>query len=266
MGAVIHTLNPRLHASELGVIASDAQDRAIVVDESLLGVFESFRAAQPFEHVIVVSHTGDVPPGAIVVRKGSRDRWREMAPAWLDLCTSGHAWNAIGRPFGGCLEPSAMRSSGRPLAAGAAASASAGCTDLATCRAAIHGRVADLLCRIRGTSGTPRRRSQGTSDRVLRFVQTGRRFRRDRAQSGCRVVVKRRRCGGGARVVGDYHRVTDRFGPLPGWLMLLARSGSRPRHPRGGHRPRRARRRSRTWERRRRRGRVPHRLHRGGAA
>ncbi len=65
------------------------------------------------------------------VRKGSRDRWREMAPAWLDVCASGHAWNAIGRPFGGCFEASATRSSGRPLAAGAAASASAGCTDLA---------------------------------------------------------------------------------------------------------------------------------------
>jgi len=68
---------------------------------------------------------------AAFVRKRSPSRWREMAPAWLDLCASGHAWNAIGRPFGGCFEPSATRSSGRPLAAGAAGSASAGCTDLA---------------------------------------------------------------------------------------------------------------------------------------
>ena len=46
-------------------MASDAQDRAVVVDESLLEVFESFRGAQPFEHVIVVSHSGNVPLGAI---------------------------------------------------------------------------------------------------------------------------------------------------------------------------------------------------------
>jgi fatty-acyl-CoA synthase len=59
MGAVVHTLNPRLHADELGFIASDADDRAIVVDESLLPVFESFKDAHAFEHVIVVSHSGE---------------------------------------------------------------------------------------------------------------------------------------------------------------------------------------------------------------
>ena len=45
MGAVIHTLNPRLHPDELGFIVGDAQDRVIVVDESLLDVFETFRHA-----------------------------------------------------------------------------------------------------------------------------------------------------------------------------------------------------------------------------
>jgi len=54
MGAVIHTLNPRLHADELGFIASDADDSVIVVDESLLEVFATFQAAQRFRHVIVV--------------------------------------------------------------------------------------------------------------------------------------------------------------------------------------------------------------------
>jgi acyl-CoA synthetase (AMP-forming)/AMP-acid ligase II len=64
MGAVIHTLNPRLHPDELGFIAGDAGDRAIVVDESLLPVFDAFRSAHDFEHVIVVSHSGSVPDGA----------------------------------------------------------------------------------------------------------------------------------------------------------------------------------------------------------
>src|SRR4029077_18877098 len=36
MGAVIHTLNPRLHRDELSFIVDDADDRAIFVDESLL--------------------------------------------------------------------------------------------------------------------------------------------------------------------------------------------------------------------------------------
>ena len=52
MGAVIHTLNPRLSADELSYIAADAEDRIIVVDESLLHVLESID--WDFEHVIVV--------------------------------------------------------------------------------------------------------------------------------------------------------------------------------------------------------------------
>ncbi|MEU5845622.1 long-chain fatty acid--CoA ligase [Saccharopolyspora shandongensis] len=65
MGAVIHTLNPRLHADELGFIAADAGDRVIVVDESLLEVFDAFRAAHSFEHVIVVDHGGTAPTGTL---------------------------------------------------------------------------------------------------------------------------------------------------------------------------------------------------------
>jgi acyl-CoA synthetase (AMP-forming)/AMP-acid ligase II len=82
MGAVIHTLNPRLHADELGFIASDAEDRAIVVDESLLDIFESFRAAWQFEHVIVVSHSGAVPDGTLdyeeLLRGAEPTEWPEL--------------------------------------------------------------------------------------------------------------------------------------------------------------------------------------------
>ena len=65
MGAVLHTLNPRLSVDELSFIVSDAEDRAIIVDESLLEVFETFRSAHDFEHVIVVSRSGSVPEGTI---------------------------------------------------------------------------------------------------------------------------------------------------------------------------------------------------------
>ena len=40
MGAVIHTLNPRLSAEELSYIAADAEDRIVIVDESLLHVLD----------------------------------------------------------------------------------------------------------------------------------------------------------------------------------------------------------------------------------
>jgi fatty-acyl-CoA synthase len=65
MGAVLHTMNPRLSQDELSFIASDAEDRAIVVDETLLEVFEKFHSAQDFDHVIVVSRSGSVPDGTI---------------------------------------------------------------------------------------------------------------------------------------------------------------------------------------------------------
>ena len=56
MGAVIHTLNPRLSPDDLSYIAADAEDRIVVVDESLLHVLESID--YEFEHVIVVSDSG----------------------------------------------------------------------------------------------------------------------------------------------------------------------------------------------------------------
>jgi acyl-CoA synthetase (AMP-forming)/AMP-acid ligase II len=65
MGAVIHTLNPRLHPDELSFIVNDAEDRAIVVDESLLGVLESFAPARAFEHVIVVARSEPAPAGML---------------------------------------------------------------------------------------------------------------------------------------------------------------------------------------------------------
>ncbi|MDQ6816509.1 MAG: long-chain fatty acid--CoA ligase [Actinomycetota bacterium] len=65
MGAVIHTVNPRLHRDELAFIVGDAEDRAIVVDETLLEVLDSIRADHSFEQVIVVGRSGSVPEGML---------------------------------------------------------------------------------------------------------------------------------------------------------------------------------------------------------
>ena len=64
-GAVIHTLNPRLHPDELSFIVDDAEDSVLIVDESLLGAFDGFRQAREFKHVIVVSQGEPVPDGTI---------------------------------------------------------------------------------------------------------------------------------------------------------------------------------------------------------
>jgi len=57
-GGVMHTLNLRLAADEIGWIANHAQDRFLIVDDILLPLYEQFRAAAPFEKVIVVPFSG----------------------------------------------------------------------------------------------------------------------------------------------------------------------------------------------------------------
>ena len=58
IGAVLHTLNLRLHADDLSYIVNDAADRVLIVDESLLPIYDKFRDRVQIEHVIVVSSGG----------------------------------------------------------------------------------------------------------------------------------------------------------------------------------------------------------------
>lgn len=71
MGAVVHTLNLRLHPSELGYIASHADDTVVVVDHSLWPLFDRFRhAIGSLRHVVVVPDKGEpVPEGTLDYEK-----------------------------------------------------------------------------------------------------------------------------------------------------------------------------------------------------
>src|SRR5262249_51611305 len=62
MGAVLHTLNLRLHPDDLSYIVNDAADRVLIVDESLLPLYEKFRDRVKVEHVIVIGQS-DVVSG-----------------------------------------------------------------------------------------------------------------------------------------------------------------------------------------------------------
>src|SRR5581483_12211636 len=71
-GFVLHTLNPRLHPSDLAYIASHAGDRAIVADRSLVPLVDEFRAGTAIEHVFVVEDSyEDLLAGA------RADAWRD---------------------------------------------------------------------------------------------------------------------------------------------------------------------------------------------
>jgi fatty-acyl-CoA synthase len=102
MGAVIHTLNPRLHPDELAFIVADAEDAVIVVDDSLLGVFETFRDAHRFQHVVVVAQGETAPVWALdyesLVTDNEPMTWPELAETRAaSMCyTSG----TTGRPKG----------------------------------------------------------------------------------------------------------------------------------------------------------------------
>ncbi len=65
-GAVLHTLNLRLHQSDLSYIANHAGDKVVFVDDVLWELFDKFRGEVPFQHVVVVrSDNRPLPTGTI---------------------------------------------------------------------------------------------------------------------------------------------------------------------------------------------------------
>ena len=64
-GAVLHTLNIRLHADELGYIINHADDSVIIVDKVLWPVFEAVRPRIGDRRIVVVSDDDDVPDGTL---------------------------------------------------------------------------------------------------------------------------------------------------------------------------------------------------------
>ncbi|MEM8680521.1 MAG: long-chain fatty acid--CoA ligase [Planctomycetota bacterium] len=64
-GAVLHTLNPRLSADDLSYIINEADDRVLIVDESLLPVYEQVQDQISVPQVVVVSESRLVPAGML---------------------------------------------------------------------------------------------------------------------------------------------------------------------------------------------------------
>lgn len=63
IGAVLHTLNLRLHADDLAYIVEHARDRVLLVDASLVPLLEQFRSRVRLERVIVFEGGADIPDG-----------------------------------------------------------------------------------------------------------------------------------------------------------------------------------------------------------
>ena len=54
VGAVLHTLNLRLHPSDLAYIVGEAQDKVLIVDEGLLPLLAQFENDVQLQHVVVI--------------------------------------------------------------------------------------------------------------------------------------------------------------------------------------------------------------------
>jgi fatty-acyl-CoA synthase len=71
-GFVLHTLNLRLHPNDLAYIATHANDRAVIVDRSLLPLLDQFRERTRIEHVLVVEDSYEE-----LLTSSDADAWRD---------------------------------------------------------------------------------------------------------------------------------------------------------------------------------------------
>ncbi len=62
-GAILHTLNIRLHPDELAYIVNHADDSVVIVDKVLWPLFEPVRQRIGDRRIVVISDDADVPPG-----------------------------------------------------------------------------------------------------------------------------------------------------------------------------------------------------------
>ncbi len=63
-GGILHTLNLRLHPDDIAYISNHAEDRFLIVDDTLLDLYAAIRPHTHFERVFVVSLAGHpLPPG-----------------------------------------------------------------------------------------------------------------------------------------------------------------------------------------------------------
>ena len=102
MGAVLHTLNLRLHHDELAYIAAHAEDHVVLVDPSLLPLLERFRARTPIRHVIVAADHGETPDGMLDYESllaGAADAdLSSSEPDELDAASMCYTSGTTGRP------------------------------------------------------------------------------------------------------------------------------------------------------------------------
>jgi len=94
-GLVLHTLNVRLHASDLAYIAAHAADRALIVDRALLPLLEAFRQETRIEHVFVVEDSYEE-----LLAGAPAEEWRDPELDEDEAAAMCYTSGTTGRPKG----------------------------------------------------------------------------------------------------------------------------------------------------------------------
>jgi fatty-acyl-CoA synthase len=103
IGAVLHTLNPRLHPADLAYIVNHAGDQVLLVDEVLLPVLDRFRHEVNPRHVVVWADGRTVPAGMLHHEDLIADELAQLdAPTLAEGQAAGLCYSSgtTGRPKG----------------------------------------------------------------------------------------------------------------------------------------------------------------------
>jgi fatty-acyl-CoA synthase len=94
-GFVLHTINLRLHANDVSYIANHSGDRVLIIDRSVLPLYESIRAESPFEHVFVTDDSYEE-----LLASADPDDWRDPEMDEWEAAAMCYTSGTTGRPKG----------------------------------------------------------------------------------------------------------------------------------------------------------------------
>ena len=72
-GLVLHTINPRLGKNDLVYIMNHAEDKVLLIDETMLGLVDSFKDEVDLQRIVVFSADGSAPEGMTSYEKFLED-------------------------------------------------------------------------------------------------------------------------------------------------------------------------------------------------
>jgi fatty-acyl-CoA synthase len=104
IGAVLHTVNLRLHAQDLVYIFNHADDKIIFVDRTVLALIAPIRDRLSAREIVVVDEGEDAPPGFLsyqdLVRGGASDRFQFRIADERQAAALCYTSGTTGRPKG----------------------------------------------------------------------------------------------------------------------------------------------------------------------